>query len=188
MTRTQQATGSSSECKFHGGGALRCACRSDGRSSRDNARDHQFLHAQPLQPICGDHLPCGAHLVVMLGRVQSVDSECLRYAAVFVTQLIPVRSAIPQERAGPSTRATVSIGHLCALSPHRLQSGGRTFSPTSIDNFNRSPPAVHANNCPQTHTRAGTARGGAALAALAILRATSEPAARCITKPCHPRH
>ena len=92
MTRTQQATGSSSECKFHGGGALRCACRSDGRSSRDNARDHQFLHAQPLQPICGDHLPCGAHLVVMLGRVQSVDSECLRYAAVFVTQLIPVLS------------------------------------------------------------------------------------------------
>ena len=90
MTRTQQATGSSSECKFHGGGALRCACRSDGRSSRDNARDHQFLHAQPLQPICGDHLPCGAHLVVMLGRVESVDSECLRYAAVFVTQLMPV--------------------------------------------------------------------------------------------------
>ena len=90
MTRTQQATGSSSECKFHGGGALRCACRSDGRSSRDNARDHQFLHAQPLQPICGDHLPCGAALAVMLGRVQSVDSECLRYAAVFVTQLIPV--------------------------------------------------------------------------------------------------
>ena len=26
----------------------------------------------------------------MLGRVQSVDSECLRCAAVFVTQLIPV--------------------------------------------------------------------------------------------------
>ena len=90
MTRTQQATGSSSECNFHGGGALRCACRSDGRSSRDNARDHHFLHAQPLQPICGDHLPCGAHLVVMLGRVQIVDSECLRCAAVFVTQLNPV--------------------------------------------------------------------------------------------------
>ena len=90
MTRTQQATGSLSECKFHGGGALRCACRSDGRSSRDNARDHHFLQ---LQPICGDHLPCGAHLVVMLGRVQSVESECLRCAAVFVTQLIPVQYA-----------------------------------------------------------------------------------------------
>ena len=121
MTRTQQATESSSECKFHGGGALRCACRSDGRSSRDNARDHQFLHAQPLQPICGDHLPCGAALAVMLGRVQSVDSECLRYAAVFVTQLIPVAERSlrpsPRSRRFPGLLAGVIIPRGCRGRP-----------------------------------------------------------------------